>query len=215
MRSLSGTRNRTVLVLAGLLTLIAAAWLLAVTFALDVSGTPIRDLLVSGDQTVSDVVGQHSGCLLPVASVLAVVAVLAGLALLVAQIPSAPAHTQLRFHDDDGRVSATLEPQVLERALEERVDGVPGIVGSSLRLSGSAAAPHVQGEVTVSDGAEVEWAVDEARRLLADDLETTLDAVPRRIDLLVRLRSPRSGTHGGRVAVTRQDEGGALVSGAA
>lgn len=212
MRSLSGTRNRTVLVLAGLLTLIAAAWLLAVTFALDVSGLPIRDLLVPGSSTVADVLGEHRAWLLPAASVAAVVAVLAGLALLIAQIPSAPAHAQMRFHHDDGHVLATLEPQVLERALEERVESVPGVVESSLRVSGSAAALHVQGEVTVSDNAEVEWAVDEARSLLATDLETAMGVAPRGIDLLVRLRSPRSAAHGGRVAVKQQNDGGALVS---
>lgn len=202
MRSLSGVRNRTVLVIASVITLVAAAWLLVVAFALLSPGQEVGGLVAVPDQsTVTELIQAHRGWLLPAASLAAVLAVLIGLALLIAQIPSGPKHTQMRFTDHDGTVLATLEPQVLEKALVEHLEGVAGVVDSSLRVSGSTNALTVQGELTVADSAEVEWAVDEARKLLASDLETALGSAPQSIDLLVRLRSPRSS----RRSFTRSD----------
>ena len=219
MRSLSGTRNRIVLVVAGVLALAAAAWLIAVSFALITPGTAVvGGLALPGGSMVDTVVQERRGWLLPSAAIAAVLAVLAGLALLLAQIPTAPAQSQLRFYDDGdaeaGTVLAALEPQVLERALVERVEGVPGVEEAELRIAGSAAALRVQGEVTVSEGAEVEWVVEQARGVLAADLETALGAAPRAIDLLVRLRSSASAGRGDhdRVAVGQSGRGGAPVS---
>lgn len=211
MRSLSGTRNRIVLVLAGAATLVAAAWLIAVAFGLVTPGSWAGGLVMPGDSTVGTVVQERRGWLLPAALVAVVLAVIAGIGLLFAQIPTAPAHTVLRFHDDDGTVLASLEPQVLERALEERLDEVPGVLESSLRVSGSTTALQVQGEVTVPDTAEVGWVVAEARRLLVADLEAAVGIAPRAIDLLVRLSSSGSADRD-RVAVRQPGEGGTLVS---
>lgn len=217
MRSLSGTRNRIVLVVAGVLTLAAAAWLIAVSFALITPDTAVLGgLALPGGSTVDTVAQERRGWLLPAAAIAAVLALLAGLALLFAQVPTAPAQSLLRFHDDedDGTILATLEPQVLERALVERVEGVPGVEEAELRVAGSAAALRVQGEVTVSEGAEVEWVVEQARSVLAADLETALGAAPRAIDLLVRLQSSASAGRGDRdrVAVGQSSRGGTPVS---
>lgn len=212
MRTLSGSRNRLALALAGLLALLAAAWLAAVAFDLVAPGTALADLVAPSESTVAALVQDHRGWMLPAASVAAVLAVLAGLGLAVAQFPKAPAHTVLRFHDDDGTVLAALEPQVLERALVERVEAVPGVVEVSLRVSGSSAALRVVAEVTVSDGAEVEWAVDQTRQVIAADVETVLGRAPRTIDLLVRLRSPRSTSRSDRVAVGQPAGGGRTVA---
>lgn len=212
MRSLPGTRNRIVLVLAGVLTLAAAAWLLAVAFGPVPAGQALDGVLAPGETTVAELAQQDRGWLLPTASVAAVLAVLVGLALLLAQVPTAPPHTPLRLHDGD-TLLATLEPQVLERALAERAEGVPGVDGASLRVAGSTSALTVQAEVTVSDTAEVEWAVAEVRRVLMADLETALGTPPRAVDLLVRLRTPRSSARGDRsqVAVRQEDRDDVVV----
>jgi hypothetical protein len=212
MRSLSGTRNRIALTVAGLLTLIAAAWLLAVAFGLVPPGSPLAGLVVPADSTVSALVQEHRGWALPAATVASVLAVLAGLGLLLAQIPTAPAHTTLRLPGDDGTVLATLEPQVLERALVERVEGVPGVEEASVRVSGSTTSLRILAEVTVAEDAQVEWAVEEARRVLAADPETALGTAPRSVDLLVRLHTPRSSGRSDRVAVRQENRGGDLVS---
>ncbi|GAA1699455.1 hypothetical protein [Dietzia cercidiphylli] len=214
MRSLSGTRNRVALTVAGLLTLAVAAWLVAVSFALIPAGSPLAGLTVPADSTVSTLVQEHRGWALPAATAASVLAVLAGLGLLLAQIPTAPAHTSLRLHDDDGTVLATLEPQVLERALAERVEGVPGVEEASVRVSGSTTSLRILAEVTIAEEAQVEWAVEEARRVLAADPETALGTSPRSVDLLVRVHTPRT-SRSDRVAVRHHGAGGELVSEAA
>ncbi|MEH6818902.1 MAG: hypothetical protein V7706_03025 [Dietzia psychralcaliphila] len=215
MRSLSGTRNRIALTVAGLLTLAVAAWLVAVSFSLIPAGSPLAGLMVPTDSTVSTLVQEHRGWALPAATAAAILAVLAGLGLLLAQIPTAPSHTSLRLHDDDGTVLATLEPQVLERALAERVEGVPGVEEASVRVSGSTTSLRILAEVTVAEDAQVEWAVEEARRVLAADPETALGTSPRSVDLLVRVHTPRSSSRSDRVAVRQDSAGGELVSEAA
>lgn len=214
MRSLSGTRNRIALTVAGLLTLAVAAWLVAVSFALIPAGSPLAGLTVPADSTVSMLVQEHRGWALPAATAASVLAVLAGLGLLLAQIPTAPAHTSLRLHDDDGTVLATLEPQVLERALAERVEGVPGVEEASVRVSGSTTSLRILAEVTIAEEAQVEWAVEEARRVLAADPETALGTSPRSVDLLVRVHTPRT-SRSDRVAVRHHGADGELVSDAA
>ncbi|MBB1033655.1 hypothetical protein G6031_04550 [Dietzia sp. CQ4] len=214
MRSLSGTRNRIALTVAGLLTLAVAAWLVAVSFALIPAGSPLAGLTVPADSTVSTLVQEHRGWALPAATAASVLAVLVGLGLLLAQIPTAPAHTSLRLHDDDGTVLATLEPQVLERALAERVEGVPGVEEASVRVSGSTTSLRILAEVTIAEEAQVEWAVEEARRVLAADPETALGTSPRSVDLLVRVHTPRT-SRSDRVAVRHHGAGGELVSEAA
>lgn len=214
MRSLSGTRNRIALTVAALLTLAAAAWLIAVAFGLASAGSPLAGLMPPADSTVSTLVQDHRGWLLPVATAASILAILAGLGLLAAQIPTAPAHTTLRLPGDDGTVLATVEPQVLERALVERVESVPGVKEASVRVSGSTTSLRVFAEVTVAQDAQVEWAVEEARRVLAADLATALGTAPRSVDLLVRLHTPRSSSRSDRVAVRQDAADGHLVSGA-
>lgn len=215
MRSLSGTRNRIALTVAGLLTLAAAAWLVAVSFSLVPAGSSLAGLMVPTDSTVSTLVQEHRGWALPAATAAAILAVLAGLGLLLAQIPTAPSHTSLRLHDDDGTVLATLEPQVLERALAERAEGVPGVEEASVRVSGSTSSLRILAEVTIAEDAQVEWAVEEARRVLAADPETALGTRPQSVDLLVRVHTPRSSSRSDRVAVRQESAGGELVSEAA
>ena len=212
MRTRSGTRNRLTLVLAALLTLAAAAWLAAVAFDLVAPGSMLGDLVVPSGSTVAAVVQEYRGWLLPAAIAAVVLAIAAGLALAIAQFPTAPAHTVLRFHDDAGTVLASLEPQVLERALAERVDSVPGVMESSFRVSGSTAALRVLGEVTVAGGAEVALVVDQTRRMLSDDVQTALGTAPQSVDLLVQLRTSRSAPRTDRVAVGQPDKGGSSVS---
>ena len=214
MRSLSGTRNRVALTVAALLMLAAAAWLIAASFGLASAGSPLAGLMPPADSTVSTLVQDHRGWLLPVATAASILAVRAGLGLLGAQIPTAPAHTTLRLPGDDGTVLATVEPQVLERALVERVESVPGVKEASVRVSGSTTSLRVFAEVTVAQDAQVEWAVEEARRVLAADLATALGTAPRSVDLLVRLHTPRSSSRSDRVAVRQDAADGHLISGA-
>ena len=174
MRSLSGTRNRVVLVLAGVIALLAAAWLLTVSFGVTLPGhtEPVVDL--AGDTTLAEFAATQRDWLLPTAAVVTVLAVLIGLLLLLGQIPSRPSSSTLRFHRD-GTLLGTVEPRVLERALAERLDQLAGIEDADLDVSGSTEALCVQGTVTAAAESELEWSVGEARRRLAADVQAGTD----------------------------------------
>lgn len=214
MRSLSGTRNRIALTVAALLMLAAAVWLIAASFALAPAGAQLAGLVPTPEQSVADLAAQHRGWVLPVATAASILAVLSGLGLLAAQIPTAPAHTTLRLPGPDGSVLATVEPQVLERALAERAETVPGIKEASVRVSGATSSLRLLAEVAVAEDAQVEWAVARVRRVLADDPATALGAAALSVDVLVRLHTARSSSRSDRVAVGQDAADAALVTSA-
>lgn len=188
MRFIRATRNRATLLVVGLLTLAAAAWLGATQ--LDVGARwATASALPDPGSTVGELVAPEQPWLLPLAGALAVVAVLAGLGLLVAQVPTRPTAVPLRFGDDDGTLHASVGTAVVERALAEHLEATPGVLDADVHLRGTARDVWVQAEVTVASESEVAWAVDGARRVLADDLEVALGAAPRRLDVLVHLRA--------------------------
>lgn len=189
MRSVSGPRNRFVLVAAGVLALLAAAWTASAALGLAERWPDAEAVLPHGDSTPASLAAAHQQWLLPVAAAASVLAVLIGLWLLLAQVPSRVRTPDLRLRDEDGGLLGTLEPAVLERALAEHVEQVAGVVDATVRLSGSASDPTVQASVTIAEDAETAWAVDAVRELLADDVRTVLGAGPRTVDLLVHLRS--------------------------
>lgn len=116
----------------------------------------------------------------------------AGVVLLVLQVPSNPPRTTLRLTDRQDRLLGSLDPEVLERALVESMEQVPGVTHGAVRLIGSAGAPRVQAQVTVDESAETGWVASQARRGLAEDVSTVLGTAPVRVDLLVRLRTGRA-----------------------
>lgn len=200
MRSRSGPRNRLILFLLGVLALLAAVWLAVAAFDLAPDGGTLDALVPDPSESPASLL-ESAGWALPVGIAVAVIAVLAGLALLVLQIPTAPAHTVLRLHDADGGVLATLEPQVLERALAERVEDVQGVESASVRVTGSASSAGVVAEVTVAGSGEIAWTVEQARTRLFEDLRLALGAEPRSVDVLVTLQTGRSTARTDRVAV--------------
>lgn len=200
MRSRSGTRNRLVLLVLGVLVLAAAAWLGAAAFDLGPEGGLVDSVVPDGSSTPGSLL-EGAGWALPVGIAASVVSVIAGLMLLISQIPTAPARAVLRLHGDDGSVLAMLEPQVLERALVERVEDVQGVDSASVRVTGSAATAGVVAEVTVAESAEIAWTVEQVRTRLFDDLHTSLGSEPRSVDVLVSLRAARGSARTDRVAV--------------
>lgn len=200
MRSQSGPRNRVVLLVLGVLALVAAAWLAAAAFDLAPAGGTLDDVVPDSGSTPAALL-EGAGWALPVGIAVSVIAALGGLALLVTQIPTAPARAVLRLHDSEGTVLATVEPQVLERALAERVEDVQGVESASVRVTGSVATAGVVAEVTVAESAEIAWTIEHARTRLFEDLRTSLGSAPRSVEVLVSLRVGRSSVHTDRVAV--------------
>lgn len=204
MRTISGSRNRLILVLAALVALVVALWIAAATFGLADRWPGAEAVLPHGESTPASLIAAHGSWVLPVAVALAVLAVVIGLWLLVAQIPSRPATAPLRFSDEGSTALGTLEPAVLQRALSEHVEGLPGVLDASVQVSGSTTSPWVQASVTISEDAETGWAAQSVRELLATDIRTVLGVEARQVDLLVHLRSSAAPS---KAVVSARDRG--------
>lgn len=209
MRTVSGPRNRLILVLSALVALAAAFWLAAASFGLADRWPGAEAVLPHGDSTPATLLTAHDSWALPVAVVLTVLAVVAGLWLLLAQVPSRPATAPLRFSEEgSGAVLGTLEPAVLQRALSEHVEEISGVLDASVQLSGSTTSPWVQASVTIAEDAETGWAAQSVRELLAEDVRTVLGTPARQVDLLIRLRSSAAPS---KAVVGSRDRGAATA----
>lgn len=194
MRSVSGARNRLLLVLAGIIALVAGFWLAAGRLALAERWPGVDAVLPHGESTPASLAQTHHAWLLPVACVLAVLAVIVGIWLLVLQVPRRTPAAPLRITAEGSRPLGTLAPSVLERALAEHLEGIPGVLDATVQVSGATTSPWVQASVVTSQDAETAWVVANARRLLADDVTTVLGAPPRHVDMLLGMRSASSST---------------------
>lgn len=190
MRSVSGVRNRLILLVAAMVTCAVAVYVGVLAWGLADQWPQVAPLLPRDDADLTTIAADQQRWLLPVGLVVSALALLAGLALLLAQVPSRPATVTLRLMDDDGAELGSLEPAVLERALTEQLEALAGVVDASVHLSGAATAPWVQASVTVADDAEVDRTVAESRRMLARDTSDVLGSPVTQVDLLVRLRTP-------------------------
>ena len=189
MRSISGARNRTALALAGLAALTAAVLLAAVPLDLGAVWPQVAPALPEPQTELARFAQAHRTWLLPAAAVLAALCVAAGIMLLRSQIPTRPDATRRRVVDEDGSLLASFRPQVLERALAEQVEAVPGVRSAVVRLGGPRSSPWVQASIGVVEDAEIAWTISESRALLARDVRTVLGADPERVDVLVSLRT--------------------------
>ncbi|WP_313818383.1 hypothetical protein [Citricoccus sp.] len=192
MRTISGAGNRAALVVGGLLMILAALWVAFASPAVQSAWPPVSRWSAPAEATPAGITSAHQGWLLPAVLALSVLVTVAGIILLVRQIPSSPSRSILRITDQDDRLLGSLAPEVLERALVEAVEDLPGVVQGSARLGGSAGAPWIQATVTVAEDSETGWVAGLVRRNLAENVSTVLGVPPTRVDLLVRLRSGKA-----------------------
>ena len=132
-------------------------------------------------------VSAHAHWLLPASAAVSVCALLVGLILLAMQIPRRVAASSLRLSGSDGNLLATLSPDVLSQAVSERAQTLPGVEKCTVWVTGSPNKLWLQADASVSKDCEVEWAVEQLRKQLNDDIATSLGTAPKQIDLLVRL----------------------------
>ena len=192
MRSVSGVLNRTALAGCGLLIAAASSWVLASGLGAGRSWPDAAPSLAPAQDRVGSLIAAQAHWLLPVAALVSVLAVIAGLVLLSMQIPRKAAASPLRFSDSEGVLMATVAPEVLSQALSERAEDVPGVERCTVWVTGSPSSLWVQADTTVSQDCEVEWAVAELRRRMEDDVTTSLGTSPRQVDVLVRLERSSS-----------------------
>ena len=192
MRSVSTPLNRCVLAICGFVLVAASAWLLASGLGLARFWPDAAPYLATAQDRVGSLIAAQAHWLLPVAALVSVLAVIAGLVLLAMQIPRKAAASPLRFSDSEGVLMATVAPEVLSQALSERAEDVPGVEQCAVWVTGSPSSLWVQADATVSQDCEVAWAVAELRGRLEDDVTTSLDTRPRQVDILVRLERSSS-----------------------
>lgn len=197
MRTVSGPRNRLILVAASVIALLAAAWLASAALGLADRWPDAEAILPHGDSTPASLAATHEQWLPPVAVAVAVLAVLVGIWLLVLQIPSRPTTSPLRFSDDSSALLGTLEPAVLERALSEHVEGLAGVLDASVQVSGSSRALWVQASAVIAEDAEAGWVASSVRERLAEDIRTVLGVEARQVDLLLQLRTSAAPSRAG------------------
>ena len=187
MRSVSGGLNRTLLAICGLIFTTASAWVLLSGLGVSrVWPTAARYLATAHDR-LGTFASTHAHWLLPTGAVVSVCAFLIGLILLALQVPRKVAASSLRLSGSDGKLLATLSPDVLSQALSERAQTLPGVERCTVWVTGSPYKLWLQADARVSRDCEVEWAVAQLRKQLNDDIATSLGAAPKQIDLLVRL----------------------------
>lgn len=187
MRSVSGVLNRTVLAGCGFIIVAAASWLLASGFNVAQFWPNTAPFLPNAQKRVDSVIAAQAYLFLPTAALVSALAIVAGLALLIMQLPRKTATSPLRLSDSKGVLLAIVSPDVLAQALSERTQNIPGIERCTVWVTGSSSNLWVQASITVSQGCEIKWTVADLRRQLESDVTKSLGTSPRQIDVLIRL----------------------------
>lgn len=194
MRSVSAALNRVFLAFFGLLIVCAAAWFLASGLDAGHSVPSIAAYLAAAQDEIGALLSLRAHWLLPLGVLMSVITFVVGLFLLLMQVPRRPANSSLRLSGSDGTLLATLSPDVLSQALSERAQDLPGVERCTVFVTGSPSKLWVQAETSVAPDCEVEWTVTEIRKLLNEDVATSLGAPPKQVDVLVRLARSVSST---------------------
>ena len=187
MRSVSAALNRVLLAFFGLLIVCASAWFL--TSGLDAGHhlPGISVYLAATHDQIGAILSPRAHWLVPCGVLASALAFVTGLFLLLMQVPRRPANSRLRLSGSDGSLLATLSPEVLSQALSERVQDQPGVERCTVFVTGSPSKLWVQADTSIAPDCEVEWTVPELRKLLNEDVATSLGMPPKQVDVLVRL----------------------------
>ena len=187
MRSVSAALNRVLLAFFGLFIVCASAWFFASGLDAGHHLPGISAYLAATHDQIGAILSPHAHWLVPCGVLASVLAFVVGLFLLLMQVPRRPANSRLRLSGSDGSLLATLSPEVLSQALSERVQDQPGVERCTVFVTGSPSKLWVQADTSIAPDCEVEWTVPELRKLLNEDVATSLGMPPKQVDVLVRL----------------------------
>lgn len=187
MRRVSAALNRALLAIFGLLVACAAIWVLASGLDAGHYVPGMSDYLASAQEDIGAFLSPRAHWLVPLILLASVLAFLLGLLLLLMQVPRRPANSSLRISGSDGTLLAVLPPEVLSQALSERAQGIPGVERCTVFVTGSPSKLWVQADTSIAPDCEIEWTVAELRKQLNSDVEMSLGAPPKQVDVLVRL----------------------------
>lgn len=169
MRQHSGTANRVWLTVLGLLCLAAGIWTLLLA-----TGTagPATDPVLSGPPEA--VTGAEYA---PVIALLAGLLLgLLGLWWILAQIPRRLAAGPFRLQEDAARGITVCDPSVLAAAVQHDTEQIPGVVGSTVLVRGTAEEPDLTLKVTVNARADIRTVLDRIQGTVVPHLAAALEA---------------------------------------
>ncbi|MBT2534110.1 hypothetical protein J7E83_18665 [Arthrobacter sp. ISL-48] len=196
MRQHAGALNRTWLVILGILALAGGVLIL-----LAASGT-LHAMSSATVAAESPVVPGDLHTVLEQASVTALVLMAGvlmgalGLLWILAQIPRRNPADRYRLHQDPASGTTLCDASVLGAAVENQINTLPGVVGSSALLRGTAMEPDLTMKVTVNNRADIQDVLHSINTRVIPDLSKALETPLRRtgIQLEVSGRNAVAGT---------------------
>ncbi len=196
MRQHAGALNRTCLVILGILALAGGVLILLAAsgtlHAMNSATVAAESPVVTGD--LHTVLGPASVKAIALAAGLLMGAL--GLSWILAQIPRRNPADRYRLHQDPASGTTLCEASVLGAAVENQINTLPGVVGSSALLRGTAMEPDLTIKVTVNNRADIQDVLHSINTRVIPDLSTALETPLRRtgIQLEVSGRNATSGT---------------------
>lgn len=175
MIAVSKAPNRAILFLLGLVLILAAAAVVVIAMGL------LSQLLGQWDQAPApgDSLGAADSlpAWLPGAVLVAsALLVLLGLWWIVTAVPRTDRAGEFQLHTD-GRDGVTrLNTTVLQRAIGESVEMLPGVVSSTVRLEGTAKAPGLLIKVEIDERSNIRESTEKLHRQVCAEVEQSLQA---------------------------------------
>lgn len=196
MRQHAGALNRTWLVILGMLALAGGVLILLAAsgtlHAMNPATVAAESPVVTGD--LHTVFGPASAK--AIALLAGVLMGALGLSWILAQIPRRNPADRYRLHQDPASGTTLCEASVLGAAVENQINTLPGVVGSSALLRGTAMEPDLTIKVTVNNRADIQDVLHRINTKVIPDLSTALETPLRRTgtQLEVSGRNATSGT---------------------
>lgn len=199
MRHSAGRLNRTWLAIIGLiLALAGTAWLMVATGILDtLLPAGLRSPEASAPPVAADPASLGSnqtvhGILIGAGVVL----VLLALAWLAAQVPKRHQAGRYRIQQDASTGLTTLQPDVLQNAVNTEIESIPDVLHANSVLRGSASSPDLTIKVTLSSRADTQQVLTAIRKEAVEHFTTSLGAPLSRLAVEVDMetRTRKSST---------------------
>ncbi|MDA4829671.1 MULTISPECIES: hypothetical protein [Actinomycetes] len=175
MRTVSASRNRTVLLLLGLLLLIGGVLLGLVATGTAATIPGLDRWAPDSTATLGSLLGPAGQYLLIIGITTTVIAAIFALWWLLHQIPTKAPTTSYRLSEDADHGTVTLEPPVLARAVEDQLQALPGITGAHAELAGSARHPQLLATLTLAPRTDVQRVLGQVYTTVIADLEACLE----------------------------------------
>jgi len=196
MRQHAGALNRIWLAVLGILTMAGGVLILLIAsgtlHAMSPAIVPAESPVVTGNLHTLFGPGYGTAIVLVAGVVMGAV----GLLWILAQIARRNPADSYRLHQDPASGTTVCDPSVLGSAVENQINTLPGVVGSSALLRGTAEEPDLTMKVTVTSRADIQDVLHRINTSVVPALSTALETPLRRTGIQIEVsgRNAISGT---------------------